>query len=123
MQTNFLYIFVKKHNISKPLFVTYFTALITICYFLLFTIFGEKGLVKFFDLKKRIENKEITKEELSTKMRAKKNLVDGMSPDSLDLDLVDEQSRKVLGYVGKNEVVIYPNQNSNQEGGDNESSK
>jgi cell division protein FtsB len=133
MQTNFLHSLVKKHNISKPLFVAYFTALVTICYFLLFTIFGEKGLVKFFALKQQIENKEIIKEELSAKMRAKKNLVDGMSPNSLDLDLVDEQSRKVLGYVGKNEVVIYPDQNprdqnpsqakSKSEGEKNESSQ
>lgn len=107
MQTNFLYNFVKKYNISKTLFITYFTAALAICYFLIFTIFGEKGLVKLFTLKQQIENKEITKQELSVKMQAKKNLVDGMSPDSLDLDLVDEQSRKVLGYVGKNEVVIY----------------
>jgi hypothetical protein len=40
-------------------------------------------------------------------MQAKKNMVDGMSLNSLDLDLLDEESRKVLGYVGKNEVVIY----------------
>ncbi len=40
-------------------------------------------------------------------MQEKKNMVDGVSLDSLDLDLLDEQSRKVLGYVGKNEVVIY----------------
>lgn len=112
MQTNFLYNFIKKHNISKPVFVGYFTAFVTVCYFFAFTIFGEKGLVEFFNLKQQIENKEITKQDLSSKMQAKKNLVEGMSPDSLDLDLVDEQSRKVLGYVGKNEVVIYPNQNS-----------
>ncbi len=85
-------------------------------------------MVKFFALKQQIENKEIIKEELSAKMRAKKNLVDGMSPNSLDLDLVDEQSRKVLGYVGKNEVVIYPDQNPSQaksksEGEKNESSQ
>lgn len=128
MRINFLYSLVKKHDISRTLFVAYFTALVTICYFLLFTIFGEKGLVKFFSLKQQIENKEIIKEELSAKMRAKKNLVDGMSPNSLDLDLVDEQSRKVLGYVGKNEVVIYPDQNLSQKklksgGKENESSK
>ncbi len=111
MRTNFLYNFVKKHQISKPIFIAYFTGLITICYFVIFTIFGEKGLVTFFALKNKIETREITKQDLSNKMQAKKNLVDGMSPDSLDLDLVDEQSRKVLGYVGKNEVVIYPNQN------------
>ncbi len=30
-----------------------------------------------------------------------------MDYNSLDLDLVDEQSRKTLGYVGKDEIVIY----------------
>jgi cell division protein FtsB len=114
MKANFLYDFVKKNNISKPIFIAYFTALVIISYFFIFTIFGEKGLVKFFALRGQIENKEITKQELSSKLQAKKNLVDGMSPDSLDLDLVDEQSRKVLGYVGKNEVVIYPNHNEGE---------
>lgn len=111
MQTNFLYDFVKKHQISKTIFVGYFTAFVMILYFVTFILFSEKGVVTFFSLKEQITNKEITKQELSNKMQAKKNLVEGMSSDSLDLDLVDEQSRKVLGYVGKNEVVIYPNQN------------
>ncbi|MBU6141043.1 MAG: septum formation initiator family protein [Proteobacteria bacterium] len=115
MKTNFLYNFVKKNQIGKHTFICYFTALVIIFYFLISTIFGEKGLIKFFVLKNKIETREITKQELSNKMRAKKNLVEGMSSESLDLDLVDEQSRKVLGYVGKNEVVIYPNQNDNKQ--------
>jgi cell division protein FtsB len=44
-------------------------------------------------------------------MQAKKNMVDGMNLESLDLDLLDEQARKVLGYAGKNEVVIYREKN------------
>ncbi len=31
--------------------------------------------------------------------------VDMLYPKSLDLDLLDEQSRLLLGYAGKNEVV------------------
>lgn len=58
-------------------------------------------------LQAKVENKEIAKQQLQDKMQAKKNMVDGMSLNSLDLDLLDEESRKVLGYVGKNEVVIY----------------
>ncbi|MBM3579646.1 MAG: hypothetical protein FJX34_02595, partial [Alphaproteobacteria bacterium] len=107
LETNPIYRFVKKHNISKILFVACFVGLAAISYFVFFMIFGDKGLVKFFALKQQIENKEINKQELSAKMQEKKNLVKGMSLDSLDLDLVDEQSRKVLGYAGKNEVVIY----------------
>jgi len=119
LETNPIYRFVKKHNISKILFVACFVGLAAISYFVFFMIFGDKGLVKFFALKQQIENKEINKQELSAKMQEKKNLVKGMSLDSLDLDLVDEQSRKVLGYAGKNEVVIY----QKYDGGKNDSNE
>ena len=39
-------------------------------------------------------------------------MVDGMNSNSLDVDLLDEQARRVLGYAGKNEVVIYQDQKS-----------
>lgn len=102
-----IYNFVKNHNITKPLFIGYFIAIFAIFYFTFFTFFGDKGLIEYFALKKQIENKEITKEELATKMQAKKNMVDGMNSEALDVDLLDEQARKVLGYAGKNEVIIY----------------
>ena len=81
--------------------------LLSICYFFFFTFFGDKGLITFFSLKREVSNIEITKQEFINKMENRKNMVGGMSSDSLDLDLLDEQSRRVLGYVGKNEVVIY----------------
>lgn len=107
MSENPLYKIVKKYHITKPLFIGYFVAFSVIFYFTLFIFFGEKGLIKFFTLKQQIENKEIDKQVLYNKMQAKKNMVDGMNLDSLDIDLLDEQSRKTLGYIGKNEVVIY----------------
>lgn len=114
MTVNFLYNFVKKHNISKSLFITYCIALAAILYFLFFILFGQKGLVEFFSLKQQIENKEIVKQSLSAKMQAKKNMVDGMNTNSLDIDLLDEQARKTLGYTGKNEVVIVPDSEKNE---------
>ena len=107
MKENFLYKIVKKYQISKPLFVGYFIAVFTILYFGFFIVFGDKGLIQLFVLKKQIDNKEDTKQEISAKMQAKKNMVDGMKPESLDVDLLDEQARKTLGYAGKNEVIIY----------------
>ncbi len=107
MKRDFLYKFVKKNNISKNLFVSYVTGSLLLFYFLFITVFGEKGLIKYFELKKQIKSKEIVKFELQNKIKTKKAMVNGMDPENLDLDLVDEESRKVLGYVGKNEVVIY----------------
>ncbi len=109
-----IYEFVKKYNISKALFVTYFTFFAVAIYFLGCAFFGNKGLVKYFSLKKEIANQDIVKHELSNKKQSKKNMVDGMNVDSLDLDLLDEQARLSLGYSNKNEVVIY--QNSTKKG-------
>lgn len=106
-RVNFLYNFVKENNIKKPQFICYFIALALIIYFIIVTIFGEKGLFFYKSLKSQVQNKEFVKKELIGKMRTKKSMVEGMNLESLDLDLVDEQSRKVLGYVGKSEVVIY----------------
>lgn len=107
MSSTVLYNFTRKHNITKPLFVGYFIAISVVLYFLFFTFFGEKGLMSFFVLKQKIANRENVKQELLSKMQAKKNMVEGMNPESLDVDLLDEQARKVLGYAGKNEVVVY----------------
>jgi cell division protein FtsB len=107
MKENFLYKFVKKYQITKLLFVGYFIALFIIIYFGFFIIFGDKGLLQLFTLQKQIDNEEILKQETATKMQAKKNLVNGMKPESLDIDLLDEQARKTLGYAGKNEVILY----------------
>ena len=114
-RANFLYNFVKENNIKKPQFICYFIALALIIYFIIVTIFGEKGLFFYKSLKSQVQNKEFVKKELIGKMRTKKSMVDGMNLESLDLDLVDEQSRKVLGYVGKSEVVIYQDKNTNDD--------
>ncbi len=112
MKENFLYRFVTKHQISKALFVSYFIALATILYFCFFIIFGEKGLITLFALQKQIDNKEISRQEAANKMQNKKDMVNGMKPESLDLDLLDEQARRTLGYAGKNEVILYHDKNT-----------
>lgn len=114
MRENFLYKIVIKYKISKGLFISYFIALATIIYFCFFTIFGDKGLIKLFALQKQIDNKEVSLQETENKMRNKKTMVEGMKAESLDIDLLDEQARKTLGYAGKNEVIIYQNKNDKE---------
>lgn len=105
-----LYNFVKKNQISKSLFISYSIAVVLMIYFFFSSIFGEKGLIEFFALKNKSKIVEIQKNDLQNKIQNKKEMIKGMNLESLDLDLVDEQSRKVLGYVGKDEVVIYENE-------------
>ena len=107
-----IYNFVKKHNISKTLFVTYFVFFALIFYFLSCALFGAKGLTTYFDLRSQMSAQDMTRQELSSQLQIKKNMVEGMNVDSLDLDLLDEEARRSLGYSNKNEVVIY-HQNDN----------
>lgn len=107
MNKNTIYNFVKKYHISKTAFIIYCTAISLTLYFLFWTFLSPKGVISMIKLQDKLANVEITKQELINKMQNKKNKVDGMSLNSLDLDLLDEESRKVLGYVGKDEVVIY----------------
>lgn len=84
------------------------------------SIFGDKGLIEYYTLKKEAQRIENDKVELINKIRIKKDMIKAMDYESLDLDLVDEQSRKILGYVGKDEIVIYQDKNSH---GDSDKSK
>jgi len=108
-----IYDFVKKHNISKVVFVSYFAFFAIIIYFLFCCFFGQKGLFAYYSLQKKISNQDLVRQELSNKMQVKKNMVEGMNVESLDLDLLDEEARRALGYSNKNEVVIYQNPKKN----------
>ena len=43
---------------------------------------------------------------ISEERRARENLVDRLSTDNLDLDLLDERARAILGYVRIDELII-----------------
>lgn len=65
--------------------------------------------MQLIDLQGQIANQDLSKKELINEIKAKQIRVDGMKSGSLDLDLLDEQARKNLGYSNENEVVIHEN--------------
>lgn len=103
----YIYKIVKKYQISKTLFVTYFTFIALIIYFTIKLFFGQKGFVEMMDLKNQIANQDLTKKELINEIKNKKIRVNSMKAGSLDLDLLDEQARENLGYSKKDEIVVY----------------
>ena len=66
-------------------------------------------MLEYYKINKQANKIVSEKLELQNKIKLKKEMIRAMDYGSLDLDLIDEQSRKILGYVGKNEVVIYRN--------------
>ncbi len=102
--------FIINYKISKGVFVSYFTGFALIFYFSFFAMFGNKGVFTLIALDGQISKKDIIVQDLENKIKAKEAVVSGMKLGSLDLDLLDEQSRKILGYMGKDELVVYQNQ-------------
>lgn len=105
---------VKKWGITKQVFITGWVCVAIFLYFTFYTIFGDKGIIKYFELRKILEERDLVKSSLQNKVQNKQNLVNGMNLKSLDLDLLDEQARKNLGYAGKNEVVIFDKENDKE---------
>jgi cell division protein FtsB len=75
-------------------------------------VFGHSGLQGELGLGalRRAEalERDLTAElaTVSEDRRARRNLVDRLGTDNLDLDLLDERARAVLGYVRLEELVI-----------------
>ena len=106
-KNNYLYNLVDNYQISRSLFIFYFICFSLIIYFLANAFFGTKGFFAYQNVLHNFNNLQLTKETLKQAFQTKTKAVEHMNLQSLDLDLVDEQSRKLLGYINKNEVVLY----------------
>ncbi|MDX1975605.1 MAG: septum formation initiator family protein [Rickettsiales bacterium] len=70
-------------------------------------ISGERGLLALFEENRRLTALKAELVDVTTKRQAFESKTKLLSNDSLDLDLLDEQARLVLGLVGKDEVVVF----------------
>lgn len=68
---------------------------------------GERGFVALFKEKNRLELLKTELAEVKAEREALDTKVKRLSSNSLDLDLLDERARLVLGMAGKNEVVYF----------------
>lgn len=68
---------------------------------------GNHTILSYYKVQAELEN---TNTELNTVSSEREELAKRvvlMKTDSLDLDLLDEQSRRFLGYANKDEVIIF----------------
>ena len=96
-------------NLRVPIFeLIYFSVcLILSIYCLLATFKGEYGLLKKYQL---LATENILQVELIYQTKEKRTLqnkVNRLSISSLDLELLDEQARRVLGMIGEKELIVY----------------
>lgn len=108
----------EKHFISKGLLANAplqsavrvgFFALVTV-YFIFHIFNGERGLYAYIKQSRNLEVKQQELSALTSQRTALENRVHLMSDGSLDLDLLDEQSRRILGSAKPTEAVIMNNE-------------
>ena len=98
-----------KSVVLKNRIFLYFSFLITFFIFLYlvyFLVYGQRGLLQYFYLSK--QNKEYNERlsQLTSENQYLSNRIKKLQPNTVDLDFLDEQVRKKLGLIDKNEIVI-----------------
>jgi cell division protein FtsB len=74
-------------------------------YFAWHAMHGQRGLLAWIDLTRQVETARGELGELRRERQALDRRVQGLQPDRLDPDLLEEELRK-LGYVKEGEVVV-----------------
>lgn len=76
------------------------------CYFSYAAIQGKYGLFRLIQVEAQTQTLERELAELQVERAVIENKTRRLSTDFLDLDLLDEQARKVLGMARGDEIVI-----------------
>ena len=98
-----------KSVVLKNRIILYFSFLITFFIFLYlvyFLVYGQRGLLQYFYLSKQNQEYNETLSHLTLENQYLSNRIKKLQPNTVDLDFLDEQVRKKLGLIDKNEIVI-----------------
>ena len=102
-----------KSVVLKNRIILYFSFLITFFIFLYlvyFLVYGQRGLLQYFYLSKQNQEYNKTLAQLTSENQYMSNRIKKLQPNTVDLDFLDEQVRKKLGLIDKNEIVIILNE-------------
>ena len=92
----------------KILEITLLTVCLILClYFIIASFNGEFGVSAKYDL---LAKEKVLAEELSTinkETKIIKNRIKRLSNTSLDLELLDQQARIILGMIGEGELIVF----------------
>jgi cell division protein FtsB len=82
-------------------------AVIAIMVYLTFAaVQGEYGLIRLFQVEGQERQLSMELDELGAERNRLANLTERLASDALDLDLLEERARAVLGLVHRDEIVI-----------------
>ena len=71
-----------------------------------FLVYGQRGLLQYFYLSKQNQEYNERLFQLTSENQYLSNRIKKLQPNTVDLDFLDEQVRKKIGLIDKNEIVI-----------------
>lgn len=77
-------------------------------YFVYHTVQGDRGVIAMLSLQNEVAEAEATLSVLRTERQFVEARVDALSDTSLDLDLLEEQARRILNYSRPDEMILLP---------------
>ena len=98
-----------KSVVLKNRIILYISFLITFFIFLYlvyFLVYGQRGLLQYLYLSKQNHEYIHKLTQLTQENDNFSNKIKRLQPNTVDLDFLDEQVRKKLGLIDKNEIVI-----------------
>jgi cell division protein FtsB len=81
-------------------------AIILGSYFTLAAVRGDYGVMRRVQINSEAETLRAERDRLAAELARMQNLTRRLSDAYLDIDLLDEQARSVLGYMRADEIVI-----------------
>lgn len=81
-------------------------ALTAAVYFAMSSLRGEDGLYRRIELQSEASRLRVDRAALASEVEGLQNRTRRLSDDFLDIDLLDQQARDILGYVRPDEIVI-----------------
>lgn len=93
-------------RLSLSAIILVLLAVLASLYFAFAAVQGPSGLMRRIQLQAETEQLRADRDALRAEVDRMKNLTHRLSDDYLDLDLLDERAREVLGLIRPDEVII-----------------
>ncbi len=77
-----------------------------VIYLLYHAFEGERGLYRWFMLKQEVRETNTLAAQIASEKNILQNRVTRLSPETLDLDLLEEQVRIILNFAATSEIVV-----------------
>lgn len=75
-------------------------------YFTFAAVQGDYGVFRRVEISAEADTLTVERDKLRSELAEMTNLTRRLSDDYLDIDLLDQQARDILGYVRSDEIVI-----------------